>query len=67
MALFKRKKLKENIIGDAGEEIEAPVKKKKAKGRVIRSLREQILHEIVFVLFIVYSITLIYPFIFVSE
>lgn len=40
-------------------------KRKKHKEKVIRSLREKILHEIVFVLFIVYAITLIYPFVFV--
>lgn len=39
--------------------------KRKPKEKIIRSLKEKILHEIVFVLFVVYAITLLYPFLFV--
>ena len=38
--------------------------KKKRKERVIRTRREKICHEVVFVLFIIYAFTLLYPFLF---
>lgn len=37
---------------------------KKPKERIIRSTREKICHEIVFVFFLIYAFTLIYPFLF---
>lgn len=37
---------------------------KKPKERIIRSTREKICHEIVFVIFVIYAITLLYPFFF---
>lgn len=38
--------------------------KRKIKNKVIRSTGEKICHEIVFLLFVVYAITLLYPFVF---
>ena len=43
----------------------ANIFKRKPKEKVIRSLKEKILHEIVFVLFLAYAVSLLYPFIFV--
>ena len=40
------------------------IKHKKLKERVIRSTKEKVIHEIVFVFFLVYTFTLIYPFLF---
>ena len=40
------------------------VKRKKLKERVIRSTKEKIIHEVVFAIFLIYTITLIYPFLF---
>lgn len=39
--------------------------KRKHKEKIIRSVKEKILHEIVFIIFIIYALTLLYPFIFV--
>ena len=51
------------IISKMERSMEA-VKRKKLKERVIRSTKEKIIHEIVFAIFLVYTVTLIYPFLF---
>ena len=40
------------------------VKRRKFKEKVIRSTKEKIIHEVVFIFFLVYTFTLIYPFLF---
>ena len=49
---------------DYGEKYMQNMKLKKHKERIIRTRREKICHEVVFVLFIIYAFTLLYPFLF---